>query len=618
MTLNAWADVAIGAPLLTFFAVLLGLSKMPKVATALSLITAVLACIATWVLALTVPAEGFTSYVVWADTGDFVLHFGWRLTGLSTAMAVIVGTVHLLVQIYSLGYMADDPDKGRYFGVMSLFATAMLTVVMASDLAQLYVAWEIVGLASYLLIGFWSHKPSAAQAAKKAFVMTRFGDLALFFGLVLLLLNLGDLRIDTILTAVEDGTLGGDLVMWCGLLLFGGIAGKSAQFPLHVWLPDAMEGPTPVSSLLHSATMVAAGVYLFALLQPLFLASATTVTFVLCIAVLTALISAASAMVEPDMKRVLAYSSISQLSFMLMGLAAVESVASGPGAGFFHLTTHAAFKCLLFLSAGLFIHLAHSGSMVEIGTKVGRSSRVATFGLVVGGLALMGAPPFAGFMSKEVVLTGMHHHAPPALYAGALLASAMTAYYTARMMLLILKPQSSDPGEDPGDDSGMGIMSGVVVAMGIVALGIGFTGGVLGDHLGAEAHSLSVHWMSSGVAFAMGALAVGLALAWMDFGRAGASGRSFVEATPLSQAFATGFWIDAFWRWFSDRVIDGITRLALVIDRQAIDAAVDGVGSGTKSTGAVVAALQAGRVQLYLSITLGLLAGLVLYLGLNP
>ena len=608
MSLNAWADLAIGAPLAVFFAMLLGMRAWPRAVVGLSVLSAFAVAVATWMLALNLPEGGFTSSVPWAVTDDFTVSFGFRLTGLSTAMACVVGTIHLLVQLYSVGYMADDPHKARFFGILSLFATAMLGIVLSSDLAQTFVAWELVGLASYLLIGFWNAKPSAAQAAKKAFIMTRFGDLGLFAGLALMVSRLGDLKIDTVLLAVESNTWEPGFVTAIGLCLLCGIAGKSAQFPLHTWLPDAMEGPTPVSSLLHSATMVAAGVYLFALLQPLFLASEFTATFALGLAVFTALLAATVACVETDMKRVLAWSSISQLSFMLMGLAAGSQVA-----GFFHLVTHAGFKCLLFLSAGLFIHAAHTGDLLKIGRTVGRSAPIAALGLVVGCVALSGFPGFAGFMSKELVLHAVHEQGT-LFYGGALLTSALTAYYAFRLVFLALFDPQRERHESHGGGALM-IQQGVVAALAVLTLGIGFAGPDLAAHLGFSADEAHIHWVSSGVAMAMVALVLGAGLAFVDFGRGGERLGSLAKVPALHRFFASGWGVDAFWRGVSDVGIAGLTRLALLVDRGAIDRSVDGVGSATKVLGGVAARMQTGRVQLYLSIGLGLLATGLLALG---
>jgi len=636
MSLSMWSALTIGAPLITFLLFLIGLGRTPKLCVAVSLASAAISCVGTWMLAVQMPAAVFEETILWAATADFTVHLGVRLTGLTTAMGIVVGSVHLLVQIYSLGYMAHDPAKARYFGTLSLFAAAMLSVVYAADLVHTFVAWELVGLSSYLLIGFWNHKPSAAQAAKKAFIMTRFGDLGLFLGLVLLLLNTPveageprSLLISGILDAVNAQALGGELlfgldkVTVIGLLLLCGIVGKSAQFPLHSWLPDAMEGPTPVSSLLHSATMVAAGVYLFAILQPLFLASTITSTTTLAIACLTAVMAAGVAMVNPDMKRVLAWSSISQLSFMLMGLAAGSEIA-----GFFHLVTHAGFKCLLFLTAGLLIHMAHSGDLVEIGRKVGASSRAATLGLVVGAASLAGVPALAGFMSKEVILGQLHHPGREGFYALALLGSAMTAYYATRMAALVLRPdRSEDSGhvaagnngqhaEHDDDSAAEHIMGGVVVFLALVTLGLGWVGPSLAAHLGLATETVAIHWNSLGVGLAMAALAAGAGAAWYDFGRVGAERDGFLSGLPaIEDMLKEGWYVDRFWRWVSDGIIAGVTGLALFIDRRAIDGSVDGLADGTRRSGRRAASLQSGRLQFYLSVTLVLLAGVLVLLG---
>ena len=640
MTITLWSALTIGAPLATFVLFLLGLGRAPKLVVGLSILTASLACLGSWTLALGLPNDGFQATVPWAATADFSVYLGVRLTGLTTAMGLVVSTIHLLVQIYSVGYMAHDAAKARYFAVLSLFASAMLSVVYAADLVHTFVAWELVGLSSYLLIGFWSFKPSAAQAAKKAFIMTRFGDLGLFLGLVLLMLSMpteagqpANLMIGSVLDAVGSHALDGqffgrfDKTTVIGLLMLCGIVGKSAQFPLHSWLPDAMEGPTPVSALLHSATMVAAGVYLFALLQPLFLASAITSTTALAIASFTAVMAAGVAMVNPDMKRVLAWSSISQLSFMLMGLA-----AGSPVAGFFHLVTHAGFKCLLFLTAGVFIHLAHSGELVQIGRKVGASSKAATFGLVVGAASLAGVPLLAGFMSKEVILGQLHHYGHEGFYALALLGSAMTAYYATRMVALILRPGRSDDDEEDAarpppaaaaatqHEHGWPeqLMAGVVVLLGVGTLGLGWLGPQLAAHLGHSSELVAIHWASSGVAFAMAALGLGAGLAWYDFGRAAAERDGFLSGLPaIEDMLKDGWYIDRFWRWVSDRVIAGLTAGALFIDRKAIDESIDNFADGTRRTGGLAASLQSGRLQWYLSVTLGLVAVVLVLLEWN-
>jgi NADH-quinone oxidoreductase subunit L len=286
-------------------------------------------------------------------------------------MLLLVAVISFLVQVYSLGYMAGDPGFARYYAFQSLFACAMMSLTVSSSMLQLYVFWELVGLSSYLLIGFWYEKFSATQAGKKAFVMTRLGDIAFFIGLLLVLLNLGNLNIVEMNSTEVPARMSSGLISLSAILMFGGIVGKSAQFPLLTWLPDAMEGPTPVSALLHSATMVAAGVYLFARLFPFFGHSAGAMTIFLAIGTITMVIASTMAMVDRDIKRVWAYSTISQLGFMIMGLA-----AGGYFAGTFHLITHAGFKALLFLCSGVWIHYYETNDMYQIGRQGGRRLKI--------------------------------------------------------------------------------------------------------------------------------------------------------------------------------------------------------------------------------------------------
>jgi len=302
----------------------------------------------------------------WLVSGDINISFGFLLDQASLLMLTIVTTISFLVQIYSLGYMAGDTGFCRYYAYMSLFAWAMMNMTIAPTMVQLFIFWELVGLSSYLLIGFWYEKFSATEAGKKAFVMTRFGDVAFFLGLLLVLKYLGNLNILEMNGPQAAARMSPFLITFSSLLIFGGIVGKSAQFPLLTWLPDAMEGPTPVSALLHSATMVAAGVYLFGRLFPFFSHSATALAVFLAIGTVSMLLASTMAMVSRDIKQVWAYSTISQLGFMIMGLAAGSYFS-----GMFHLTTHAGFKALLFLCAGVFIHAFETNDVFEIGRRGG-------------------------------------------------------------------------------------------------------------------------------------------------------------------------------------------------------------------------------------------------------
>ncbi|MBI5154474.1 NADH-quinone oxidoreductase subunit L, partial [Candidatus Poribacteria bacterium] len=367
------------APFIAFFIALVFFFRVPKAAQTGVILGGLLSLAGSVIMLAEGPAEPLR--YLWFQSGDVHLQFGFLRDSLSLWFGAVVALITLCIEVYSLGYMAHDPAKSRFFAMLGLFGWAMLSFVYAVDLLQSFIFWELVGLASFFLIGFWYEKPSANAAAKKAFIMTRVGDVGLFIGVLLIVKHLGTYDILAILvpeTGLAATVPEGRLTL-IAVLLFTGIMGKSAQFPLHTWLPDAMEGPTPVSALLHSATMVAAGVFLFARLHPLFMASEACVFLVLVIATFTALLSSTIAMVESDIKKVLAYSSISQLGFMLMGLAAGSLFA-----GVFHLITHAFFKALLFLCAGSYIHHCDSNDMSVIGRRGGRKMRVTTLGLVIG------------------------------------------------------------------------------------------------------------------------------------------------------------------------------------------------------------------------------------------
>jgi NADH-quinone oxidoreductase subunit L len=336
----------------------------------------------------------------WAVVGRGPLTVGFVVDPLSAVMLAMVGVVASLITIYSVGYMAGDARYARFFAYFSLFQFSMLFLVLADNFLFMYMAWELVGLGSYLLIGFWFERPPAARAALKAFITTRVGDFSMMIGILLLYLHVGSLRFDDIFRAIQLGGFGGPMLTVAAVLVFGGAVGKSAQIPLHVWLPDAMEGPTPVSALIHAATMVAAGVYLVARTYPLFFLSPghEALTVVAYVGGITALFAATMGLVEDDIKRVLAYSTMSQLGYMMLGLGVL-----GYSAGMFHLITHAFFKALLFLAAGSVIHAVATNDLKQMGGLV-RAMPVTFWTFLAGTLALTGIPPFAGFFSKDAIL----------------------------------------------------------------------------------------------------------------------------------------------------------------------------------------------------------------------
>ncbi|MCX7598540.1 MAG: NADH-quinone oxidoreductase subunit L [Armatimonadetes bacterium] len=359
-------------------------------------------------------APAYHASIPWAPVGQRVLDIGYQVDALTAVMLAMVSVVATCIMVFSVGYMHGDDGYQRFFAYMSLFCAAMFLLVLAANFIVLYVAWELVGLCSYLLIGFWFHKPEAANAAKKAFITTRIGDLFFALGIFLIWRYAPSLSFEEAFRAAAAGAMTASVAGLAALLLFGGAVGKSAQFPLHVWLPDAMEGPTPVSALIHAATMVAAGVYMVARLSPLYWASLhegvisgiPALTFVAGIGLITALLAAFIGLTQNDIKRVLAYSTISQLGYMMCGLG---MGVIGFAAGVFHLITHAFFKALLFLGSGSVMHAMHDElDMWKMG-GLGRRMPVTYWTFWAGTLALAGIFPFAGFFSKDEIIAAAYH-----------------------------------------------------------------------------------------------------------------------------------------------------------------------------------------------------------------
>src|SRR5437016_14385880 len=346
--------------------------------------------------------------VTWLEVGDLQVDFGLRLDPLSLLMLLIVTGVGGAIHIYSWGYMGEDRGFSRYFAGLSLFTFSMLGIVLANNFLMLFIFWELVGVSSYLLIGHWFERPSAADACKKAFLTNRLGDFGFLLGILMVWAMAGGLNFSLVEDQLKQTpALFGSMTTLVGLLIFCGAVGKSAQFPLHVWLPDAMEGPTPVSALIHAATMVAAGVYLVARTYPLFEAVPQALSVVAVIGGFTAIFAASMGLASNDIKRVLAYSTVSQLGYMMLALG-----AGSLGGGMFHLFTHAFFKALLFLAAGSFIHAVGTNDITEMG-GLRRFMPRTYWTMAIGSLSLAGIPPFAGFWSKDDVLAAAATGASP-------------------------------------------------------------------------------------------------------------------------------------------------------------------------------------------------------------
>ena len=614
------AVVAQAAPLAACVVILFGLRRRPGAAAALAVLalTIALGAAAYLVAAVAVPNTTLLATSVWLPLADGPgLAFGVLLDPLSTTMALVVAAVTLAVMVYSLGYMAGDPGFARYYGFLALFAWAMLGLVLASNLLQTLVFWELVGLASFLLIGFWFERPGPAAAARKAFIMTRVGDVGFLLGVLLLIRAAGNATIPDLIAAASPG--GGftpGFTTTVAALLLMGVIGKSAQGPLFTWLPDAMEGPTPVSALLHSATMVAAGVFLVARMHGLFAAAPEVMRFLVWLSVITAIAAATMAMVANDIKRVLAYSSISQLAYMLMGLAA-GSVA----AGFFHLVTHAGFKALLFMAAGIFIHHAHSNDMREIAGHAPGRQRAGVIGLVAGSLALAGVIPFSGYFSKEAVLAALGEHAGTAVLALAYAGAGLTAYYSFRMVFLTLRGAPAHPAEHgagghaPEHGRGGTAMAAPVLVLAALTLVLGWLGAWFASRLSPGAAEHGALALGAGPLTALALAAAGIALAWWEYGRQGAARIGFVERMPaLRDFFASNWYLDRLYAATIVRAANALSRAARWNDRVVLDGAGDGLGSATVDGGRLLARLQSGYVQMYVSVAVAVMAALAAWL----
>jgi NADH-quinone oxidoreductase subunit L len=573
------------------------------------------------------PRHTFTSSVNWFHIGPeggpdpVAVGITFRADGLTAIMLVTVTFVGTLIAIYSAGYMHGDPGYARYFAEVSLFLFSMTGLVLAENFFLLYAFWEGVGLCSYLLIGFWFAKPSAAAAARKAFLVTRLGDIGLLIGILFLWHGLGHvLDYDSVFRAAPDADQG--LVTAACLLLFCGAVGKSAQFPLHVWLPDAMEGPSPVSALIHAATMVTAGVYLVARCTPLFVLAPTAQIVVACIGAFTALLAALMALTQSDLKRVLAYSTISQLGYMFLALGSgVGDLAHfGVMAAIFHLFTHAFFKALLFLSAGSVMHAM--GNVIDMRRFGGlrRLLPVTHWTFLCGAVALAGVPPFAGFWSKDDILYASYHETAHygiywVLWLVGLVTAGLTAFYTFRAYFLTFWGEERIPpeaGHHAHESPPVMLWPLRILAVGAVAAGLivqPFT-----------------HWFDKlldlvpglegpdfGMNFAMMALSTllaagGVGLAWWLYVRQPALATSLAERYEgLYELSRNRFYLDDLYNALIVRPLAGIAYVCRVLDLHLVDVLVDLIGRVPRSFGQLFRPIQNGLVQFYaLAMVLGL------------
>lgn len=595
------------------------------------------------------PSFKLTFSWLWLDIPEFRLEFGYHIDNVSSLMLVVVTGVSFLIHLYSVGYMRGDSRYSRYFAYLSFFSFSMIGLVLVDNLFFLYIFWELVGLSSYLLIAFWFEKPEAAAAGKKAFIVTRIGDVGMFVGILLIFFQTnGLLKYDDVFGAVSKGLFNSDILgisvlTIAGVCLFLGAVGKSAQFPLHIWLPDAMEGPTPVSALIHAATMVAAGVYLVIRMFPFL--SDTALIIIAYTGGFTAFFAATMAVTHTDIKKILAYSTISQLGFMMLGV----GVGNYTG-GFFHLVTHAAFKASLFLCAGSVIHATHSQDIREMG-GLRQKMPVTFWASLIATLAISGVPFFSGFVSKDLILGSVYSFAnenpvhillPIFGFGGALL----TAFYMCRWLSLIFfgSAKKDQLHESPWT------MTVPLICLSILSFAFIFTGSPIGlgelklfgsssqwfEHLIISPKIVDPHDASHVVPLLLSLFVVflGIFLSYLTYFKKVISSEKMTEKFQrIYKTLTHLYWIDELTEWlivnnqirlnnflanFDNRVIDETlvdgwapvtAKTSLVsgdFDNRAIDQTlVDGIGRVMGQTGTEVRKIQTGKVQQYLLLGLG-------------
>ena len=580
----------------------------------------------------------------WIPAGAFNVTAGFFVDHLTAVLLIVVTTIGMLVHVYSIGYMAHDPGRWRFFAYLNLFMVSMLLLILADSWLLLFVAWELVGLSSYLLIGFWYRKSSASLAAKKAFIVNRVGDVGFALGIMAIFVNTGTLNIRDSIAALTASGAALAIPIWIvALLVFAGAVGKSAQFPLHVWLPDAMEGPTPVSALIHAATMVNAGVYLVARANPIFTSAPQVMTVVAAIGIFTAILAASIAMTQTDIKRVLAYSTLSQLGYMFASLGVGAFTAA-----IFHLMTHGFFKGLLFLGSGSVIHAVHEEQdmrkMGGLATKIPQTYRT----MLIGAIAISGIPPLAGFFSKDEILGEAFKSQFYWVWAIGIFVAILTAFYMFRLIGLTFWGESRvDPEVEPKIHESPSVMTVPLWLLAIPSVVLGFflswPGPPLGPLFGIQGTGLLASWLepvfAPGLAILQrpeepfqvlgidgGLLVVsilvavaGMVAAWRLFGvelgqirwpsrldRV----RALTARAPFLYRASLNKW------WFDDInnllfiVIGGrVAEAAAWFDRNIVDGIVNGIGALTRRSGGGLARVQTGRVQNYaLGIAIGLIA----------
>ncbi len=561
----------------------------------------------------------------WIDAGPFDVTIGFLVDPLTAIMLLVVTSVSSLVHIFSIGYMKGDGGYYRFFSYLPLFVFSMLMLVLSPNFLQMYVFWEAVGLCSYLLIGFWYFKKSASDAAKKAFIVNRVGDFGFGLGVMLIFVLFGSLQFSEVFHAAHDvATANSGLLTWATILLFMGAIGKSAQFPLHVWLPDAMEGPTPVSALIHAATMVTAGIYMVARSQPLYAETPVTLGLVAAIGTITAFLGATIALVQTDIKRVVAYSTVSQLGYMCFALG-----VGGWIPAIFHLMTHAFFKGLLFLGAGSVIHGMHEEQDIRKMGGLRKYMPVTAWTFLLASLANAGIPPLAGFWSKDEILAAAFDKGQYLVYAVGLVTAFLTAFYMFRLYFLVFEtrprfdPEHVHPHESPPVMAIPLLVLAVATFFAGMLFGIppeqGFIHQFLGPVFGHGSSEEAAHHIDP-IAVAIKSVvatvvsAAGIVLAYAMYQR----------GTPSPEALGAryqGVYQFLLHKWRFDELYDAVfvrptlalARGSWVFDAKVIDGMVNGTAALVASASAQLRKVQTGFVGNY---ALAVAFGMVLFVGI--
>jgi len=594
----------------------------------------------------------------WLVVGSYEITFGVWIDQLTAVMLVVISVVGTLVVIYSGGYMHEEgAGRKRYYAEIMLFISVMYGLVLSDNYLQMFIFWELVGLCSYLLIGFWYEKPSAASAAKRAFIVTRVGDIMFMAGIIILFKYVGQanpgsdpLHFGTLFqqganSILEQGWISQNMLTLATALIFGGAIGKSAQFPLHEWLPDAMEGPTTVSALIHAATMVKAGVYLTARSFPLLVQTPDTLIFVAAIGGITALLAATTALAANDIKRVLAYSTISQLGYMILALGAggilviKAQSTSGYDAAMFHLMNHGFFKALLFLCAGSVIHAVATNDMRQMG-GLRKVMPITSITMLIGSLAIAGIPPLSGFWSKDEVLSAVYSAGRFdwvffVIWAMGVATAFLTAFYMFRMWFLTFAGEKRSEYHAHESPKIMTVPLMLLAALALTSGFVLFIGTGFGSFMGSSIESLIEHAAEAGTPLdllveiltswltyvALGLATIGILIAYRIYYMPGFDRAVFAKGVPgwFQRTLENRWYISKFYDDFAYNVVYGFSKLADLFDRYVIDGIVNGFAYLGANMGAVIRKAQSGNVQRYTSlIVVGIILLLVFVLYIVP